>query len=421
MVIEKLRQKVREQAELEQAERGAKARRRRARRPSLPKPVKGAFSPAIAAHPIFLPALGIWGAALAGLSVLMLSRVMIARISVIAGLGALGSGAAYIYAAVAAVIGAGVALVVGLALQRAARRARRASRSRSGHAKGGRASSEPSIAESVTRHLGPIDPAAELGSESLDAPIGEMPFSCASEDAATEELANKDEGSPQDNDLPAELPNTETSDDSPLELEDALDLPHDAETATDPTIAPDGSAPDDDEPDALDLGAFDALDQSDPVAQEAVVEDDPAPAPHAEPEPQPAPKRPITGIEKLRQSSPENLSLVQLVERFAAALHDIQDRAPGAVAAGTIPSGNTERERALAEALKALALFSDRGFAQSGSETGAQTSTITKPKGLPGSLGAAFGGQANSAAAISDTEQQLRDALAKLQNLRGAA
>ncbi|MEL6738668.1 MAG: hypothetical protein AAFO28_07060, partial [Pseudomonadota bacterium] len=63
MVIEKLRQKVKKEAALELAARDAKSRKRRARRPSLPKSGTRVFSPAIAAHPIFLPALGIWGAA----------------------------------------------------------------------------------------------------------------------------------------------------------------------------------------------------------------------------------------------------------------------------------------------------------------------------------------------------------------------
>ncbi|MEL6737446.1 MAG: hypothetical protein AAFO28_00835, partial [Pseudomonadota bacterium] len=339
----------------------------------------------------------IWGAALAGMSVLMLSRVMIARISMVAGLGALGAGAAYLYAAMAALIGALVALAVGVAIQRMAKRSRSAKRS----------VGKRSVAENIGRHMGPIDPASELGSESLDAPIDEMPFSSASGDVAAEEVSPEEADSPQDNDIPAELYDTSAADHSPVEVEDVPGPSQNAETQADPEIAPENAALNDDEPDALDLGAFDALDEADPVALEAAVEDVPA---H-----EPAPKRPTTGIEKLRQSSPEDLSLVQLVERFAAALHDIQDRAPGAVAAGTIPSGNTERERALAEALKALALFSDRGFAQVETEASAQ------PKGLPGRLGAAFGGQADGAAAISETEQQLRDALAKLQNLRGAA
>ncbi|MEL6487613.1 MAG: hypothetical protein AAFQ13_10790, partial [Pseudomonadota bacterium] len=193
MVIEKLRQNARAQAALEQEQREAKARKRRARLPSLPKPMARIFSPAIAAHPIFLPALGIWGAALAGMSVLMLSRVMIARISMVAGLGALGSGASYVYAAVAAVIGAVMALIAGFAIQRLAKRSARAKRSRGRRA----------ISENIGRHMRPIDPASDLGSESLDAPIDDVPF------ANTPENASEAVDSPQDNEVPAELYDTD--------------------------------------------------------------------------------------------------------------------------------------------------------------------------------------------------------------------
>ncbi|MEO0588984.1 MAG: hypothetical protein AAFZ11_00340, partial [Pseudomonadota bacterium] len=122
MVIEKLRQNARAQAALEEEQRAAKSRKRRARRPSLTRFVALVFPPAIAAHSIFLPALGVWGAVTAGLSVLMLSSVTVARISMFAGLGALGSGAAYVYAAVAALIGALCALIAGLVIQRLSRR-----------------------------------------------------------------------------------------------------------------------------------------------------------------------------------------------------------------------------------------------------------------------------------------------------------
>ena len=401
MVIEKLRQHAREQAALEQAERDAKTRKRRSRKRARSAATFGIFSPALAAHSIFLPALGLWGAAMAGLSVLMLSNVTIARITMVAGLGALGSGAAYLYAALAAVIGGAVAVAAAFVIQRLAKRSRR----------------DRSVAAGAGRRVRPIDPASELGSESLDAPIEDMPFSAEREDV----------DSPHDSDIPPELYDTQAPEETPLELEDALAMTEEgaAETAPEESLdarpAPslETEAQNDDEPAALDLSAFDALDETPPAVEERVAEtaeETPDANPGSDANDAPvAPEPARSGVEKLRQAAPDDLSLVQLVERFAAALHDIQDRAPRALAEGAIPAGNSERERALAEALKALALFSERGFNQP------EPASDEQPKGLPGSVGASFGGQADRASAISETEQQLRDALSKLQNLRGAA
>jgi hypothetical protein len=73
--------------------------------------------------------------------------------------------------------------------------------------------------------------------------------------------------------------------------------------------------------------------------------------------------RPVSpsAIERLRAVPPSELSLVQMVERFAAALHEHQ----------STPAGSTclaARDAALAEALKALALLSRDSEAQTQSE-----------------------------------------------------
>ena len=70
----------------------------------------------------------------------------------------------------------------------------------------------------------------------------------------------------------------------------------------------------------------------------------------------PAP-RPLSpsAIERLRAVPTSELSLVQMVERFAAALHEHQSAAPGQ---GPQRADQAGREAALAEALKALAAFS---------------------------------------------------------------
>ena len=95
-------------------------------------------------------------------------------------------------------------------------------------------------------------------------------------------------------------------------------------------------------------------------------------------------------IDKLRSVPPQDLSLVQMVERLAMALNERQE------SARTRPPSEqaSERDAALAEALKALAVFTEKGM-----ETPIQDDP---PAG-------------------NDTESELRDALSKLQTLQGAA
>jgi hypothetical protein len=124
--------------------------------------------------------------------------------------------------------------------------------------------------------------------------------------------------------------------------------------------------------------------------------------------PQQTGARQQTALEKLRQVPPQKLSLIQMVERFAAALHEHQQggRASLAKNASHDPSphpsnGQAQRDAALAEALKALTLFTQGGFDQDGFDKG--------------------GPESQSPNQVSDTTNELRVALAKLQNLRGAA
>jgi hypothetical protein len=129
------------------------------------------------------------------------------------------------------------------------------------------------------------------------------------------------------------------------------------------------------------------------------------PVPLEEPQfdqPQPAP---ANGIERLRQARPEDLSLVELVERFAAALHDHQLNARRRAAADQARTDGEDasvpaRDAALAEALKALSQFT-QGDAETESSEGEQA------------------GQ--SASRVGNTERALRNALAHLQDMRGAA
>lgn len=105
--------------------------------------------------------------------------------------------------------------------------------------------------------------------------------------------------------------------------------------------------------------------------------------------------KPASGLEKLRQTPASELSLVEMVERLAAALHDRQAEERVAIATGQVT-----REAALAEALKALSLFTQAGFDQ-----GTRQAT----------------GEHTSDHQIHQTQDSLRSALARLQTLRGAA
>ena len=79
------------------------------------------------------------------------------------------------------------------------------------------------------------------------------------------------------------------------------------------------------------------------------------PEPEPEPEPAPLPKPGTAALARLRSVPPSELSLPQMVERFAVALHQHRTSTPArALTAAEIAA----REAALAEALRALAALS---------------------------------------------------------------
>ena len=154
-------------------------------------------------------------------------------------------------------------------------------------------------------------------------------------------------------------------------------------------------------PRALNLEEFGALPGRNAVWVEQ--DNDAAPAQNApvqnthEPKASAQEQKPIptSALEKLRQSPAENLSLVEMVERFACALHEHQAQERERAAQGEIA-----REAALAEALKALALFTEQGFDKSQHNSQHRSSSTSE---------------------LGKTERELRGALARLQELRGAA
>jgi hypothetical protein len=381
----------------------------------------------VIAHPRFVITLTIWGAAMGALGVLALSSVDIARISMVANLGALGALARFLCAAIAAAIG-------GITLLAAASLVARFLSPR------GRSCFFASLGEERIR---PIDPATELGSESLDAPLEHAPFSRRQEQPlereqieaveSEEALADKPPIEDQVPDLVIDgaIDGAITGDDTlELDASSALDDEAAGPTADDaqahdagiPQALPDGS-PEAAEDEGLDLAAFAQILEDETLAL-AQVELEPGPQSGSEEVPEPVSQPgsesgslagsladlqapiPTTGIAKLRATPTEELSLVQLVERFAAALHEAQEAAPQDLAGSEPGAGDAEREQALAAALKALHSFTGDGLDQKARAAMA---------GATGSEDAASQGQENP------DERDLREALSQLQKVRGAA
>ena len=363
-----------------------------------------AARPSIALHGAFLPLLALWGALLLGLTVMVLPQMMLDRFSALSGGALEGDGGRLICAGVAAVFGAALAFVIGGAIRSGALR---------------KDSGRPIVAAVQGRKVRPIDPAIDLGSASLDAPLEKIPFAREHADA---DFEDEDEDA-FDEDAPR----------SQFGSVPWLDNPATAKPAAAEVTAED--APEADQP-ALANPASPIVDKPKKRTAPARIggpggtgswglkQFNPATVPVSKPEPQPeleapleldlsefaelpgrnavwvegeagAPRRqtarpPASALEKLRQKPADQLSLVEMVERFAGALHEHQQtertrRSPG----------GTGSDAALAEALRALTLFTDAGFDQAGAHAAADQ--------------------------LSQTERELRSALSKLQNLRGAA
>jgi hypothetical protein len=257
---------------------------------------------ALRAHPAFAPILGVWGALLGGLVVLVLPLTMIDEALVGTGLAGAGALAQWLLAAIAA-------LVMGGGLYMAA-----AKLSVKAQARG----DSRELVRAVHSFLRPIDPVNDLGSPSFDAPLADMPFPArpAAPAEASDEKAQ---------------PSVVASAEAPREL----DLAQFAE-----------------------LPGRNAVWVEEPVAEprhKPVTQEVPAP-PTPKPVPAPAPVPPsASALDRLRAVPPEALSTVQMVERFAAALQEHRDPTTGKASHHRVAA---PREAALAEALKALATLS---------------------------------------------------------------
>jgi hypothetical protein len=196
----------------------------------------------------------------------------------------------------------------------------------------------------AARQVTPINPARDLGSLRLDDPVERMPFSTpAWRDADLDNakpVAAAAAPAPAPAPVPASVP-------APVELDLAAfaelpgrnavwveEVPAAAEAEVAAEAAPEAAA---------------AAPQLDPVADmrarrnRAVAAPIPAPGSAA--------------LARLREVPANELSLAQMVERFAGALDEVRKTAPGRSLA---PSDLAAREAALAEALKALEALSGK-------------------------------------------------------------
>jgi hypothetical protein len=278
----------------------------------------------LAAHKAFAPLLGLWGVLLGSLVVLVMPYPLVGGALQGTLLGSWGEAAQAVFALIAAALLGSAMFALG---------AWRHSQANPLKAK--------SVVGWAMRQVTPINPAQDLGSQRLDDPVDTMPFTTpAWRDADLVEPAAPPVRATEPQAEPAEAP-------EPVEL----DLAQFAELPNRNAVWVEEPAP----------AAAAAAEEAAPEAQ---------PAPRAEPANDPvaeirarhlravAPPPPMPGqaaLARLRATPANELSLIEMVERFAGALHEHRESAPSHKPG---PADLAAREAALAEALKALAALS---------------------------------------------------------------
>jgi hypothetical protein len=301
-------------------------------------------SGALIGHRAFAPIMGLWGAALGGLPVMVLPPALIASNTHGTTIALLNGAAQPVLAGLAAVVVGGA--LFGLVAPMSAR-ARRKDKS-------------PSIAAMATRRVRPIDPVRDLGSRSLDDPLESMPFATpAWRDASVEEPQAQPEAQPE---APRERQRMRQPQPAPAPAPAPVPEPVAAPVAA---VAPQPA------PRALELAEFAELPGRNAVWVEEVIEPaQPAAAPAersaepvayapvaalrpAAPKPEtPLPEPGTAALARLRAVPPAELSLAEMVERFAGALHEHRT---SPTARALTAEDIAAREAALVEALRALA------------------------------------------------------------------
>ncbi|MBV7265372.1 hypothetical protein [Erythrobacter ani] len=349
----------------------------------------------IAGHRAFAPLLAVWGALLFGLSVLVIPHSLVSKFLAGAGLGIAASIPQIVMTALAACVGCLLAWGSAVAVQK-----RTAWPNRAGMAFG------------TDRQIEPFDLATDLGSETLGEPLVddllyldvelEEDISAASIDVA---------GELRDGANGAEQFDGQECDDAPEQLAEptsGLHVADDSVAAGDcaPSIQSNHDAPRDMSlADFADLPGRNAVWVQEPAEAAPTAAQPIATAVSPETESAEitaeAPSRPgpQAAISKLRGIPPGDLSLIQMVERFAAALHERQQKLPGR----RDQIAGKHCDTTLAEALKSLTMFTGQKFASGNAQA-------HRSDAIPVAMGD-----------LQDTTRELRAALAKLQRIRGAA
>ncbi|GMN03426.1 hypothetical protein [Erythrobacter sp. MTPC3] len=301
----------------------------------------------LVAHPAFIPMLTVWGALLCGLSAIVAPPWLAERFTAITGLGTAAGYGAAVFAGLAALIGGTIAFCAAMLVKRATIDA---------HSNG-------AVARMATTLVRPIDPATELGSDSLDAPI--------------EDRADLTDGPsiPDAGEMPAEGGSNLPRD---LSLGEFAELKGRNAVWVEET-----------EDEAFDHGVSVTADDLTADFSDSQPE-------IAAPEEIETPPVMPAAVAKLRKVPPQDLSLIQMVERFAVALHERQEAEQMDKGAHTADT----RDAQLAQALKALSTFTQDDPAAPGIASARPHSVMEE---------------------LQDTNRELREALTKLQGLSGAA
>ena len=277
-----------------------------------PRKASGRTVGSLVAHRAFAPIIGLWGSMLGGLTIMVLPSALIEQALSGTMIGAWGLPVQPIAAAIAAlVLGGGLFAIAAVASHRVRRVA-----------------GEPSV---VKRSVRPIDPVRDLGISSLDDPIETTPFATpAWHDAEVPDVAPEPQTVPRELELSefAELPGRNA-----VWVEEVAEpvAQHAPQPATEP------------------LPVAEPL--AEPVAAEPVIDTPVTALRQAAPLPDPG----TAALARLRAQPTSELSMAEMVERFAGALHEHRTSPPTrALTAADLAA----REAALAEALKALAALS---------------------------------------------------------------
>lgn len=277
-----------------------------------PRKASGRTVGSLVAHRAFAPIIGLWGSMLGGLTIMVLPSALIEHALSGTMIGASGLPVQPIAAAIAAIVlGGGLFAIAAGASHRVRRVA-----------------GEPSV---VKRSVRPIDPVRDLGISSLDDPIETTPFATpAWHDAEVPDVAPEPQTVPRELELSefAELPGRNA-----VWVEEVAEpvAQHAPQPATEP------------------LPVAEPL--AEPVAAEPVIDTPVTALRQAAPLPDPG----TAALARLRAQPTSELSMAEMVERFAGALHEHRTSPPTrALTAADLAA----REAALAEALKALAALS---------------------------------------------------------------